>query len=105
MPHAGEMRDLVTVSQPADTIGADGQQTITWSTYATRWAKFEFVSMTEGEKSGKVEANTVFRLTMRHDSAINEMMRITFDDITMQISSITFGNKRRWMTVYCTRVR
>jgi SPP1 family predicted phage head-tail adaptor len=105
MPHIGQCRELIKLYSPTDTIGSDGVQSITWTLYAERWARVEFTSMSEQEQSAKLEAVTDFRVTLRFDRDITEMMRVKYDDVNMQVDAVQYDEKRKWMTLLCRRVR
>ena len=62
-----------------------GSFTETWATYATVWAKMEFLRSTEGQAEAREYAEYGLYFTIRFRSDIDAEDRITFEGDSYQI--------------------
>lgn len=85
---AGDLRSRVTIQQPTETQDAFGEPDVTWSTYATRWARIDYAGGREflGADALRTERRAV--ITMHYTSGITEKMRIVHGSTTFDIVSV-----------------
>ncbi len=89
MPRAGKLRHSVTIQQATEAASAYGEQTPTWSTYATRWAGVEPLSGTEFFASDARQGRRAVRFWLRNDGlAVVPKMRISHDGRTFDIDAV-----------------
>lgn len=86
---AGSLRHRITIQSRTLTQGVNGEPVETWGTYladhpaqVTPLSGKEFIAA--GAQRGQVSA----RVTVRYDSGITELMRLTFEGVTYSIHAV-----------------
>jgi SPP1 family predicted phage head-tail adaptor len=78
LPHAGTLRQRITIQSATTAADASGQLTETWSTYATRWAEVLPTAGGEQQRGMQRRAEVTHVLKLHHDSltaAVTPRMR------------------------------
>lgn len=74
----GAMRFQVTIQQLIGTLEPEGQETQTWQTFATRFAKIEPTSGREYVAAGGIFADVNTVITMRWIEGVTAKMRVVY---------------------------
>jgi SPP1 family predicted phage head-tail adaptor len=85
---AGKLRHSIIVEQRATTKDSVGQQTLTWSTFATVYAAVEPLSGRELIAAQAIQNETTHRVTLRYLAALVSGMRINFGGRYLNILSV-----------------
>lgn len=86
MISAGEMDRLIQLQHATVTNDPQSNEPIsTFSTYATVWAKMEFLRSTEGEASAREYADYGLFFTIRHRTDVDPEDRLVFESENYQI--------------------
>ncbi len=78
----GELRHLITVEQPVETVGSMGGTTETWSSYFSFRAAVRYLAGSEGYQAQQVVSENKVLFKIRHSTeadGITTKMRISFD--------------------------
>jgi len=87
----GQLRHLVTVQQPADTVGSMGGTSETWSTYFTFRAAVRYVGGGERAGAQQIISENKVLFKIRHSTeadAITTKMRVSFDSRVFDIEVV-----------------
>ena len=72
MMRTGQLRNAVTIQKPTGTVDAGGHLDLSisggWATHATRKAKIEPVTGSEGQHGTQIEANITHMVTLHYDT-------------------------------------
>ena len=102
---AGRLNRRITIQVPTDGQSGTGAVTLTWATFATRWATAEPLAGGEGHKTDQFYAEHGYRFMLRRTTGVLPSMRISWDgrvfDIT-GIQDIRDPKQGGWMTVLST---
>lgn len=74
---AGKLRNSVIIQTPSETQGSTGEVTLSWSTYATRWAGFEPLSGREYFGADARRSEATARFWLRNDVTVTPRMRVS----------------------------
>ena len=102
MINAGELTERITIESPTKAQNDVGETTLTWSTYATVWAKVESLAGREAERYAEVVGFSGHKVTMRPLSGFTSAMRIIYRNRTLEIGSINEFDRIRYLEVICT---
>lgn len=76
----GDLDRRIIIEVPTKTANSYGEETLSWATYRTVWAKMEWKGGMEKEETQKITATTKLVFTVRNlDISINEQNRISYD--------------------------
>lgn len=98
----GSLDERITIEQPAKTQNSVGETELTWSTFATTWAKVESLTGREIERYGEVVGFSGHKVTMRFRSGVTTAMRVIYDGRTLEIGSIIERDGRWYLELICT---
>ena len=74
---AGKLRHRVTIQQEVETQNPNtGAVSVSWVTYADRWAEYVAQSVREFIAASAVQSEVKGRFVVRHDPAISPDMRV-----------------------------
>ena len=99
---AGELTERVTIEQPTNAQNTVGEATLTWSTFATVWAKVESLSGREGERYGAIVGFSGHKVTIRALPNITTGMRVIYRSRTLEIGAINEYERVWYMELICT---
>lgn len=98
---AGRLRHRVTIQQSTQSRGVNGEVIDSWGTYAADVpAEVYPLSGKEYIAAGAQRGQVTAKVTVRYDSGITELMRLTFDGVTYAIHAVLPDpSARRHMTL------
>jgi SPP1 family predicted phage head-tail adaptor len=83
---AGELDRRIQLQSATISNDTDyNQEVLTWSTYATVWAKMEFHRAVEGEASAREYAEMGLYLTIRYRDDVTSEHRVILEGTTYEI--------------------
>lgn len=104
MMQAGKLRHRVVIQQASVTQDDYGQESKTWSTFATRWAAVEPQSGQDFVQSNRNEVTVSYRIRIRHTPGVTSKMRVSWDNRIFRIEYLTDVMERdREMHLFCTK--
>jgi len=100
-------RPVVEVSTPA--ADTEGQPVDSWATFATIWARVEYLTGLEREAMLKIVSQVAIRISTRYRADLTEKMRITWSHPGepvkhWNINALLPDEKRQFMEIMCTKV-
>ncbi|PRY70982.1 phage head closure protein [Halomonas ventosae] len=99
---AGDLRYLVNVQAFTTTQDpTTGEMVEAWSTVGQEWASIEGVSGREYLAAAAEQAETTFRVVMRHRPDVKTEMRLEHEGDTYQIKAILPDKRRRRLVLMC----
>ena len=100
----GRLRHRVTIQQKVKSRGASGQETFTWSDWATGVpASIEPLSGRELMRVQQEHAETKTRIVMRYRAGVTTEMRLVHGSTYYDIKSVIHHDLRgRQLTLMCT---
>ena len=99
---AGEIRHRITLQQPVETRSAFGEVVISYSDVATVWAAIDWRSGRRYEAAAQLNSEIEGVVRIRYYSGVKPYWRISFDDRTFIILSITNTKEQNAeMILYC----
>ncbi len=102
---AGDYRTRVVIEQATESTNAVGEVELTWSTYATRWAKAEPLFGREFQEAMQIVAAITTGITLRSDAqtrAITPKMRLKIGTRLLNIVHVKDAfEARREVIVWC----
>lgn len=102
---AGDLRHRITIQSKTVTRDAYGQETITWTTFATIWGSVEPISGREYEAGQQLEAAVDTRIRIRYLSGVVPYMQVTYGSHTYDVQSVIhLYEKKREMHLMCQEV-
>jgi SPP1 family predicted phage head-tail adaptor len=102
MINAGELTERITIERSVNTQNDVGENTLTWSTFATVWAKVESMSGREAERYAEIVGFSGHKVTMRPLTGFTSAMRIIYRTRTLEIGAINEFDSIRYLDVICT---
>ena len=102
MISAGELTERVVIQQPTDTQNEVGEATLTYSTFATVWAKVRSMSGREAERYGQVVGFAGHMVTIRALPGLNTTMRVIYRSRTLEIGWINEYDRVWYVELACT---
>jgi hypothetical protein len=102
MIDAGELTERITIEKSTNTQNEVGENTLTWSTFATVWAKVESMSGREAERYAEIVGFSGHKVTMRPLTGFTSAMRIIYRTRTLEIGAINEFDRIRYLDVICT---
>jgi len=102
MIDAGELTERITIETPAKAQNAVGEATLTWSTFATVWAKVDSLAGREAERYGEIVGFSGHKVTIRALSGITTSMRVVYRNRTLEIGAINEFDRIRYLELICT---
>lgn len=88
---AGTLRHRVSLQSRSETRDAMGGTTLSWLTYATRWARIETTGGGESPVGAGVASETTHTATMRYDSSLSVVVprnRVLFGSRVLDVVSV-----------------
>ena len=85
---AGRLRHRVTIKTKSVTRDDYGQETITWTTYATVWGSVEPLSGREYEAGQQIDMAVDTRIRIRYLAGVTPTMQVTCGSHTYDIQSV-----------------
>lgn len=102
MIDAGELTERITIETPAKTQNSVGEATLTWSTYATVWAKVQSLSGREAERYGEIVGFSGHKVTIRALSGLSTSMRVIYRGRTLEVGAINEYERVWYQELICT---
>ena len=84
----GKLRERVTIQQATESRNALGETTLSWATFAERWASVEGVSAREALELGQIDVSVTHRVRMRYVDGMTQNMRIVWRGRTLEIIAL-----------------
>lgn len=102
----GSMRDRITVRQPTETLADDGQPVVSWTDFlASEPATYEYVSGTERNRAGQVEAGVNAVFTVHYRSGYLPTMKVVFGGVDYGIVHVVpVRGKSQYIELHCKAV-
>lgn len=94
MIDAGQLRHRVEIQSRTTTRGTRGQETGTWATVATVWAKVEPLSGAEVTQARQQFASASHRVTIRYYAGLTPKHRFLFGDRALNIEFVQNTEER-----------
>lgn len=85
---AGLLRHRVTIQDKTAVQDGYGEETLTWSTYAERWASVEPLQGREFLEGKALAAEVTVRIRLRFVSGAAPEMRVVYGEHTYEIVSV-----------------
>ena len=102
---AGRLRTRGVIQSSTEAPNAHGQVVHTWSTLDTRWMDIVPAGANEDMQAQHHEGLITHRGTMRHYAALRHYHRITHDEITYNLDSVTHDRtSKEWATRFTAQV-
>ncbi len=102
---AGDLRHRVTIKSKTAARDDYGQETITWTTFATIWAAVEPMSGREYEAGQQLEAAVDTRIRIRYLAGVVPYMQVIFGSHTYDVQSVIhLKEMQREMHLMCQEV-
>lgn len=102
MISAGELTERVVIEQATETQNSVGEATLSWSTFATVWAKVRAMSGREAERYGQVVGFAGHMVTIRALPGLTTGMRVIYRTRTLEIGSINEYDRVWYVELACT---
>ena len=102
MIDAGELTERITIETPAKGQNEVGETTLTWSTFATVWAKVQSLSGREAERYGEIVGFGGHKVTIRALPGIITSMRVIYRNRTLEIGAINEYERVWYLELICT---
>lgn len=100
----GKLREYVTIETPTETADADGTGgfTVSWSTFASVWAKISPVSARVVRSADNNEHRVTHKIRIRELAGVTQKMRIAFEGRIFHVRGIADPEERdRFLDLYC----
>lgn len=96
----GKMRERVTVQAASGSTNTLGEAVLTWATTSSVWASVEGVSAREALEAGQQEVTITHRVRMRYLPGLNQNMRLSWRNRTLNIVSLLeYGNRTEHVAI------
>lgn len=95
----GDLDRRITIQQATTASDVFGEQVETWSTYRKVWAKLSYESGNEFFEADQKTAVRTVKFTVRYDSSITEVMRISYNSAYYDIRSIEEVGRNRYLVL------
>ena len=97
----GKMRERVTIQQATESRNSLGETTLSWATFATRWASVQGVSSREALELGQVDVSVTHRVRMRYVDGMTQNMRLLWRGRVLEIVSLLEYDNRSEHVAVC----
>lgn len=104
---AGQLRQRVTIQQGTAAKDEYGEDILTWSTFATVWARVEPLKGDEFLAARQAAAVAMLdtRITIRYVSGVTPEMRVSYDGNLYNIEAVIDPDERHIeMQLMCKRI-
>jgi SPP1 family predicted phage head-tail adaptor len=99
---AGALKNLVSLQSASSTQGSTGEESQTWSTYATAWASISPMAGRELEHASQVFASANYKIIIRHNSSVTPSHRVLWGTRIFEINAVlNVLERNREMELYC----
>lgn len=88
MISAGRLRHLVAIDRAVETQNAFGEPVITWSLFASVWARVEPLSGREYFAARQVSSEQMVKITARYLAGVTAKMRVTYGSNVYDIQDV-----------------
>lgn len=102
MIDAGELTERITIETPAKAQNDVGEATLTWTTFATVWAKVQSLSGREAERYAEVVGFSGHKVTIRALPGLTSSMRVIYRNRTLEIGAINEYERVWYVELICT---
>ena len=102
MISAGDLTERVVIEEATETQNSVGEATLTWSTFATVWAKVRSMSSREAERYGQVVGFNGHMVTIRALPGVTTGMRVVYRGRTLEIGGINEFDRIWYQELACT---
>ena len=101
---AGQLRHLLTIQTPTDSVDATGAVKSSWATLTTVWGAVWPVTAKEYIAAGQIFTNLTHRVRIRYtDSTMTTKCRVRFGDRYLDIRGIVNSEERdEMLDLMCT---
>lgn len=101
--NAKSLNQKVTIQQKSVTRAANGEEIVSWVTFATLWARVEPIRGREFFAAAQMQGAVDYRVTLRYTPTITRDMRVLWGSIVMDISAepINVSAANRWTELMC----
>lgn len=79
MIFSGKLRHVVTVQQKSSSRAANGEQIVSWTTFATRNAEVQPLRGREYVSLRAAQSDITIRVRMRYLAGLNDKMRVLWE--------------------------
>lgn len=97
----GRLRERVTIQQAAEARNALGETTLSWATFAERWASVEGVTAREALGAGQLDVSITHRVRLRYVTGLTQQMRLIWRGRTLEIVSLLEHNNSSEHELIC----
>lgn len=94
----GQLDRRITIQERTTTKDDYNQDVVTWSTFATVWAKIQENIGGESYQADQLTASRFDHFTIRY-AAVTETMRILYNDRFYDIRSIQKPDRNRYLVI------
>lgn len=99
---AGKMREFVTLQSKSVSRAANGEELVTWGTYATVWAQVQPIGGREYSAIRLAQSDITHRFRIRYLSGVNTGMRVLLDGRPYDIvEAINVDQRNRELELLC----
>lgn len=101
---AGLLDQRITIEQKAVTRNSIGEETDTWSTFATVWAQYRPVRVDERLAGAQLQAECDLIFRIRYVAGIDPEMRIVWRGQRYELAgpALMIDSATRLLDLYCT---
>lgn len=100
---AGNLRNYVTIQQPASDQDDRGEDTATWTTLGQVYAEILPIGAREIDVARGFAPTVSHRIRIRYRSDVTTLMRITFDSRTFAINgAVDQDGRKRELMIFAT---
>ncbi len=97
-----ELRHRVDLLEPVETDDGAGGRIVTWATRDTVWAQVVSLKGKEKQRAEAQTAESPYSVTLRYRADVSSDMRVAFDGLMLDISSVADPDgRRRWLVCTC----
>ena len=104
MLDSGKLDYQAVIQTPTEGVNSIGEPTLSWATFATRWASIEPLSGGEQVANMAMEGTVTHRMKMRYTAGLKPKMRIVADSRTFEITSVVEKGRREAHELLVTEV-
>ena len=102
--NAGGFDQRVTIQSKTATRAANGEEVLTWTTFATVWAKVEQLSGREFFAGAQMQDWVNARVTIRYKAGVVHDMRVTWRGDPLEVVSVVEKGRKEYVELMCRRV-
>lgn len=100
---AGRLSERIVLQEKAVTRGGNGEEVVTWETFATVWADVEPLSGREVVAVRAAQADLSLRVRLRYLAGVNPAMRVYWKGAAWPITEVIDVRARRTeLELLCT---